>query len=125
MSLERTKYLREFYRLVARNFNLDEIQVLTSYLSVDWEELAGDTKTLKINSLIAYLARRGRLAELLELAKEERPKAVWPDRLPSPEQQRKDAKANVTEAERKAIFDQFMNEAGPLATSTAVRKSTT
>lgn len=52
-------------------------------LGVDWEELKGNTKSLKTVALIHYLDRRGELDDLRGLLVEERPSIAWPTIQPN------------------------------------------
>ena len=87
--LERTKYLRDLRRQMVALFNLGELSTLAFDLSVDWDSLEGGNIESKVQSLILYLARRGRLGDLLTLLREERSDANWP-LVPSSGQQKKD-----------------------------------
>ncbi|MCP5093940.1 MAG: hypothetical protein GY943_00145 [Chloroflexi bacterium] len=78
MNLEQTKYMREIRRRMIVYFDLDELQILTNDLGVDWDELSGNKKSTKSQSLIRYLAQRGRIKYLVDLLKEERPHVDWP-----------------------------------------------
>jgi len=47
-----------------RNFNLAELRELAFGLRVDWDNLPGDTLSLKAMALIEWCEHRGRLKEL-------------------------------------------------------------
>lgn len=81
MTLDRTKYLRDLRRSMVQYFEMDELETLAFDLAIDWGELSGNTKFTKSQSLIKYLAARGRLGDLLILLGEERPNVEWPDIL--------------------------------------------
>ena len=70
MNPEKTKYLRDLRRLLVELFDPEELEMLAFDLSVDWDELAGGTKSRKVQSFIMYLARRGQLESLLTLLRE-------------------------------------------------------
>ena len=54
-------------------FDLKELKLLVSDLEIDWDDIAGSTKSERIIELIWYLKRRNRLADLIELVRKERP----------------------------------------------------
>lgn len=64
-------------RLLTTYFSDAELQVLAHDLGVDYEELAGDTKSAKAIQLIQTVARRGTIIDLVELCRRERPDANW------------------------------------------------
>ena len=86
MHIQETKYLRAFRRLMRDHFDRGDLQTIAFDLGINWEELPGETNTIKIQSLILYIGRRGNLAELVALLKEERPQVDWPQ-PPEPGQQ--------------------------------------
>lgn len=107
--VESTKYLRDLRRGLTRYFNLTELQALAHDVSVDWDELAGSNKSSKAQSLIRYLARRGRLSDLLTLLHEERPHVDWVD-PPSPEQQIVDEGTLITDSERESVLQNYLDK---------------
>ena len=66
-------------RTLIRCFDENELRDLSFDLGVDYESLPGEGKGAKARELIAYLARRGRLADLVEIAQELRPNVDWED----------------------------------------------
>lgn len=81
-----TNALRELRRQIAQHYNLEELRLLASDLNVDWDELAGTEKSAKIQGLIGYLGRHGRLHELIDLLRREHPQVLWPDPPPTDSQ---------------------------------------
>lgn len=73
-----SKYHRELRLRIIKHFNLDELKLLTSDLSVDWDALVGETKHRKTHELIEYLSRRKELGKLIAQIKHERPSIEWP-----------------------------------------------
>ncbi|MFN2123655.1 MAG: SUMF1/EgtB/PvdO family nonheme iron enzyme [Candidatus Promineifilaceae bacterium] len=65
--------------LLSDSFNLEELRLLCFDLGLDYENLAGGTKTTKMQDLITYLQRRGELQKLLDEVKSQRPNVDWPD----------------------------------------------
>lgn len=72
------QFLRQLRKTLAKHFNLAELQGLAFDLGLNWDELAGDTLSLKSQSLIGFMRRNGRMATLLQLLQEERPDLDWP-----------------------------------------------
>lgn len=64
-------------RQIGQSFNLDEIRFLCSDLNIDFEEVAGETKSAKIQSLIELVQRNGRMQNLLAVLEIERPRLNW------------------------------------------------
>lgn len=77
MKAESTKYLRDLRRKIVDYFTLNELQILSFDLSVDWDRLEGPTIEQKTQALISYLNRRGELSTLVDLLREERPNVDW------------------------------------------------
>jgi hypothetical protein len=59
-------------------FDESELQNLTFDLGVDYENLPGKSKGDKARELIAFLDRRSRIHELVQICYQLRPKAPWP-----------------------------------------------
>ena len=70
-------------KLLIGSFNLEELRLLCFDLGLDYEELAGRTKSTKMQDLITYLQRRGELQRLLDEVKSQRPNVDWPDFAPT------------------------------------------
>lgn len=60
---------------IERHFDLGELRGLAFRMNIDDENLAGETLMEKSISLVQFCDRRGRLAELVGLVREERPHA--------------------------------------------------
>lgn len=62
---------------VSDKFNEDELRDLARKLSIDYEDLSGDNKLRKAHELVENIDRHGRVSELLEILREERPRDTW------------------------------------------------
>jgi hypothetical protein len=60
-------------------FDDRELRILCTDIQVDYDDLEGKGKTNKVQALISYLKRRGRLQELIEICTERRPHIPWKD----------------------------------------------
>jgi hypothetical protein len=80
------EYVASLVKGITSLSKLEELQLWSLMLHVDWEELPGETKRGKTFALIITLASEGRLADLITLLHKERPKVQWPD-PPPPDQQ--------------------------------------
>ena len=69
----------ELSKLIRRHYDLGEFKSLCFELQVEYEDLAGETLTNKVQALVEYLDRRGRVPHLLPLLKQQRPNTPWPD----------------------------------------------
>mgnify|MGYP002622752138 FL=1 len=67
---------------MVNHFSTNELQTLCFDLSLDWDELAGETKSLKVQAIIEHLKNRSRLAELMTVLYRQRPLVSWPDLSP-------------------------------------------
>lgn len=62
---------------INKHFGEDDLKTLCFDLDVDYENLAGETKSSKARELILELERQGRLPELVERCKRARPNVLW------------------------------------------------
>ncbi len=89
MPVKPNNYLVQLRDQMAKAYDLGELKNLAFELSLDWDELIGSRKTIRIQDLITQLARNGRLEELVELLQKGRPGNNWTG-VPPAEQQRQD-----------------------------------
>lgn len=71
------KDFRNLRRKIIEHFDLEELEILAFDLLVDWNSLLGEGRQTKTQSLISFMARRGRLNDLLALLQEMRPQVNW------------------------------------------------
>jgi hypothetical protein len=122
-NLEQTKYLRNLRRKIANHFDLGELKVLCFDARVDYDELAGETLLEKVLNLINHLSRRGRLEDLIELLKEERPHVDWDENIPSPEQQIEDAEKLIPPAKDDLVLREYLEKLEEYLPSDALQKA--
>jgi len=106
MSSEQTGYFRELRKLLETHLSVGDVEVISFDLGIEYEDIKGDTKPIKIVSLIKYLARLGRLEELITLLKNERPIVAWPD-IPEPAQQEVDARTTSFLSRKGVLEEQY------------------
>lgn len=70
-------------QLITEYFDDDELRTLCFDLSVDYESLPSMGKAGKARDLVAYMQRNGRLQELIDVGKRERPFLEWPSLPPA------------------------------------------
>jgi formylglycine-generating enzyme required for sulfatase activity len=58
-------------------FSETDIQILCFDLGIDYGDLPGDNKSIKIVELIEYLARKGKISELIDQCSQYRPNVPW------------------------------------------------
>jgi WD40 repeat protein len=68
----------ELHQLLDRYYNDDELRTLCLYLSIDYDNLPGQTKNARMRELILWCERHGRLPKLVERCAKDRPHATWP-----------------------------------------------
>jgi nucleoside phosphorylase len=73
---------RSLRALMAAAFTMNELRVLVDDLGIDWEEIPGDVKSVKINELLKYVNRRGGMPDVVRLLRNERPHLA--SQLPEP-----------------------------------------
>ncbi|MCP5101454.1 MAG: hypothetical protein GY943_38400, partial [Chloroflexi bacterium] len=61
------------------HFNVDELRQLCFALSIEYEDIPGDTRMAKVQALIAYCLRHNQLPQLEAQLRDLRPKVAWPD----------------------------------------------
>jgi formylglycine-generating enzyme required for sulfatase activity len=72
------KHLRRLRRLLDERLGPGELQDICFDLGVEYSNLPGERKADKARELIAYLNRRNRIPELLEICRASRPDVDWP-----------------------------------------------
>ena len=76
----REAHLRELRKLIDQHFDLEDMRTLCFDLGLRYDNLRGEDKTAKARELVDLMVRRGRLDELVEMCREERPKVKWPEK---------------------------------------------
>lgn len=79
MREETAVILSKLRQLLTHQFNKSELHHLAFDLGVEYEELAGSTRSDKAVSLIEYLQRNGRLTDLITQCRQLRPRTTWPE----------------------------------------------
>lgn len=118
---ESRAYLTTIYELLDQHFNLEELKSLCFRLGVDYDSLSGAGKSGKARELVTYLARRGRLPELLSAGRDLRPDVPWPERPPASAASRGSHAAGGIDLSR----DDFDRLVGILAATPEFRTETT
>ncbi len=73
------RYLTQLRQNLINCFDEDELHALCGDVQVDYEDLPGQGKAGKARGLIAFLERRGRIPELIEICSRQRPHVRWED----------------------------------------------
>ena len=71
--------------LLVKHFSLEELHTLAFDLGVDYESLAGAGKEARAREFLLYLDRRGRIPQLLDAVRRQRPEVRWPDAYGMPD----------------------------------------
>jgi hypothetical protein len=64
---------------IEKVFNLEERKDLCLSLDIEYENLAGETRRAKVRELVKHCHRYGRLADLIQQCRAERPQETWFD----------------------------------------------
>ena len=70
--------LGDLRRQIASFFNREEVKNLCQDLTISYENLGGEGHEAVLRELIAYCERYGRISDLLDYCRQERPNASWP-----------------------------------------------
>lgn len=73
----RAKWPAELRRALGKYFSKDEIKILCFDLQVDYDNLPGEVRSIKIAALIDDLARNSKIFELIDLCSSHRPDGPW------------------------------------------------
>lgn len=65
--------------LLNQYFDNNELRQLCLDLSIEYENLPGDTRSAKAQALVEYCLRRQRLPDLIQQCAQQRPAITWPD----------------------------------------------
>lgn len=79
MATESAKYLSTLHKQVDQYFSFSEVRTLCFNLGVDYENIPGDHRSAFVRNLIVSLAKQGRLQELIDEVRLERPRVDWQD----------------------------------------------
>lgn len=79
-------YINNLKLNMSATFNLEELRDVLFQVNMDSDNLPGETKPIKILSLIIMLAQQGKLANLIEILRVTRPHAQWEDAPPANQQ---------------------------------------
>jgi hypothetical protein len=69
--------LPSLQRMIARRFDINELDDLSFQLGIETGELGENTRSGKAQAIIKYMDRRGELDKLVEMLKAIRPNEVW------------------------------------------------
>ncbi len=75
------EHLVKLRQILTTRFNGGELPTLCFDLGVDYDSLSSGGKADQARELVAYLDRRGRVPELVEMGKRLRPDVSWGDTL--------------------------------------------
>jgi hypothetical protein len=76
-------YENDLLRLLIEHFDEGELHTLCRELDVNYDNLAGEVKTVKARQLILSLERDDRVLDLVKKVKQLRPHVSWPTEPPS------------------------------------------
>src|SRR5512136_559654 len=77
VDMTQTELLTQLRENLVRSFATEELATLCADLGVDYEDLPGQGRAAKARELVAYMDRRGRIAELVRKGSELRPNVAW------------------------------------------------
>ena len=87
-------------------YNDDELRVLCTDLGIEYEDLKGDTRQVRVIELIGYLQRRGRIQDLIAVCSKQRPHVNWVELLKDVPSSKPEGRFNnlITCSDRVPIF---------------------
>lgn len=72
----------KFRQLISRHFDAEELKILCFDLDIDYDNLPGERKDLKVIELIDHLRSRKRIPDLVKVLNNARPPIHWEEILP-------------------------------------------
>lgn len=87
----------------------DDLRTLCFDLGVDYEDLPGQRKSIKIQELLMYFVRRKGISDLIEVGRQQRPDIPWPEIS-----QKGEAGASETEHLLGRLYEERANTLGQL-----------
>ena len=107
--------LGQLRRLLVQHFSANDLRSLCQDLGVDYDILPGEGTDAKARELIAFMQRRGRLADLRAAATREPPQVAWGDA--GENRDRGQGQSLETDTERRT--ERPTQTAGPMQTAEA------
>lgn len=109
MTTFNTNYLVGLRQLINRHYRLDDLRLLCTDLGLDYDRLPGDTKLLKVNTLLKQYDRTGQLADLIIGLRDKNPEIPWPE-IPILKQPQEYSKRNGSKRERRSILQYHLDK---------------
>jgi len=108
MTSQTVHYLGNLRQQIDRYYRPEELRLLCLDLGVDYDQIPGDTKLLKVNTLVWQYGRSNRLAELLISLRNQNPDISWPD---DPKfEQRNGHRTNGASRAPRSILQNYLEE---------------
>ncbi len=109
MNVQKTHYIGDLRQLINRHYRAEELRHLCAELGLDYDGLPGETKLLKINTLVWQYAQSDRLADLLLGLRSQHPDLQWPE-TPVNKSARNGHKANGSKSGPKSVLRSHLDE---------------
>ena len=106
---QNNRYLGDLRQLINQYYRPDELRLLCTALGLNYDHLPGDTKLLKVNTLLRQYDHSGQMAELLLGLRSQNPDVHWPE-IPVSRRPQDRLRSNGAKHEPKSILQQHLNE---------------
>jgi len=104
-----THYLVGLRQLINRHYRQDDLRLLCTDLGLDYDHLPGDTKLLKVNTLLRQYDRSGQLADLIIGLRSKNPEIPWPE-LPIMKQPQGYSNGNGSKGESRSVLQYHLDK---------------
>ncbi len=104
MATKSAQYLAKLHKQIDTYFSFSEVRTLCFNLGVDYENIPGDRRSAFIRNLVVSLAKQGRLQELVDNVREERPRVDWQDVPPDFELPASVAQENIQQVVNYTVY---------------------
>lgn len=104
MTTKSAQYLAILHKQIDTYFSFDEVRDLCFNLGIEYENIPGDRRSAFIRNLVVSLAKQGRLQELVDNVREERPRVDWQDVPPDFELPASVAQENIQQVVNYTVY---------------------
>ena len=96
-------------QLINRHYRPDDLRLLCTDLGLDYDHIPGDTKLIKVNTLLKQYDRTGQLADLIIGLRDKNPEVAWPE-IPFKKQPQGYDKRNGSKHETRSVLQYHLDK---------------
>lgn len=102
-------YLVGLRQLINHHYRSEDLRSLCTDLGLDYDRLPGDTKLLKVNTLLKQYDRKGQLSDLIISLRNKNPEVPWPE-TPIMKQPHGYSKRNGSKREPRSVLQYHLDK---------------